>query len=189
MDFNGTKESDPWDERPPHPEYDDFVADGGGRELGPFEKWDLVAWPKNYYGPQDMTDVMDQSRRPHLGGEPMVVGYVRVVDSRRLYVEEAEPMIGGGVQRDPVHLDPTRMYPEYWDLKPVEKRDVMARKIREQNELYQEKKAERERRQRQARAWSDWADLPAWKRWVLYVTMSRQDWIDRRVQELKDDSA
>lgn len=160
---------------------DDAVIDGKFEDC---KKWDLVAWPQRQYGEPDMVEFLELRHQPHLNGQPMKVGYVRRIHDRHVMVEEAKPTRGGGAIRQPVNLG---VHGDIMQLTPVKYKDIVARKEREHNDLYQEKKAIRERTERRFHARLDWRELPAWKRWVLYLTMSKGNWIENRMAEIKEE--
>jgi len=164
MDFNERKQSDRWP--------DDTVKD-----LGPFEKWDLVAWPKLGYSGDEFEQVFDRRRTPHIDGQPMRVGYVQKVDERVVHVLEAEPSRYGEERiRDP----------SLPHAVPMPKKKIVAKKEREHNPRYQREKKKREGQRRHDQATREWRELPAWKRWTLFLTGTKYDWIHSRVTQIKE---
>lgn len=149
-------------------------------DLEPYEKWDLIAWPKLGYTGDSWDRFFDAMDAPRIDGQPMKLGYVVKVEGRYVYVREAEPSRFGQERIKSLCAEPS--VPT-----TVPKEKIVAKKQREYNERYQVEKQKRERRERRRRARFDWLDLPAWKRWAFFLTRSKGEWIERRVEKLKED--
>lgn len=163
MDFNETKTSGP-----PGQMVDD---------LEPYEEWDLVAWPKHGYSGDEFEQVFDRLRTPHIDGTPMRVGYVQKVTEDSVHVLEAEPSRYGEERiRDP----------SFQHAVPIRKEKIVAKKQREHNPRYQREKKKREEQRRHRQANLEWRELPAWKRWTLFLTGSKYDWIHSRITQIKE---
>lgn len=148
-------------------------------DLEPYEKWDLIAWPKKgFTSSTEWDQLFERMRTPHLDGVPMEQGYVLHVSERWLKVAKCKPS----------RIGSPRMIPRYRRHPvTVQKEDVVAKKQREYNPRYQQKLKEKREQEKRVYAKRKWRELGALKRFYLWATGSKKYWIQDRKEEYDEE--
>jgi len=147
-------------------------------DLEPYEKWDLIAWPKRGIIEDDFTQFFELMDTPHINGEPMQIGYVKAVGNYVVEVIKAEPSAFGPPRMELHNREFTKI---------IQKNDIVAKKQREHNEKYQKEKEKRQKRRRRAFAKMEWRKLSLLKRIWLTLTGSKESWLNHKRSRWDDE--